>query len=48
VTPSAAQMTIDRLRELVREADQAGEEPDENFDIEEVIAEARRLQSPKC
>jgi hypothetical protein len=35
-------MTIERLRELVREADEAGEEADENFDIEELIAEARR------
>lgn len=40
-------MTAERLRDLVREADQAGEEPDENFDIEELIAEARRLNPPK-
>lgn len=40
-------MTTDRLRELVREADEAGEEPDPDFDIEELIAESRRLNSPK-
>lgn len=36
-------MTTDRLRELVAEADEAGEEPDENFDIEALILEARRI-----
>jgi Arc/MetJ-type ribon-helix-helix transcriptional regulator len=40
-------MTNDRLRELVREADQAGEEPDEDFDIEELIAEAHRSSPSK-
>lgn len=39
-------MTTARMRELVAEAEQAGEE-DRDFDIEEIIAESRTTDRPK-